>query len=792
MGDVNIDYMNIRAMGRSGIRDIKELYGLKQLINEPTHYGTKPTTIDYIITNSDCIPEHGVKHLNVSDHELIYVVRKKLKQQYTPINTYGRSYKNYNKADFQQLFMDHDWSELDAINDPNEYWSILLNGITSVIQKSCPLKKMVLEDYGDPWITKEIVEVLKDKIRAFLRAKNTKLPEDLTLARQARNAANRMVREAIEEFIKDNLEDNNKDAKKFWEHVNSLLPKKTKNCSISIVDNDDLPINQDKVADFINSYFVTIGEKLAENFDPNDFPDFDQYDNLMDAITTDHNEIRELCRNINTNKSSAIDYTSSRILKDAFLVLVYKVTTCFNLSFTTGIFPDEWKLAKITPLHKGGQKNQINNFRPISLLPLPGKLIEKIVHNRITAYLNANEILNPQQNGFRSNHSTIDTVAKLTDDIALNINNGKCTLATFIDFRKAFEPVNHKILLNKANSLGIRNNTSNWLNSYLDKRKQVVFANGVTSKEGTITCGVPQGSTLGPLLFLVYINDINKDFVNSKIKLFADDTVLYTSSSSTNAARNQLQVDLNILDLWCKQHKLSINTSKTKSILFGTKKFNNNITCTNLAIAGDEITFVSEYKYLGIILDQALSFSKHIKYVHSLAAHKIYMLSKIRSCINQATAIRIYKTKILPYFDQGDILYLDAFYKDVGKLQKLQNRALRICLQANNRYHISNLHHNTRIPLLSDRRTYHLSVYAYSRTKDDEYRDILPIVTRRRNAPLLKSVKSNSKVVDRSAYLQTATLWNNLDIVTRSIENLDDFKVARKKKIMDSIPPLVN
>ena len=215
LGDINIDYMNIRANGRSDIREMEELYGLKQLISEPTRYGNKPTTIDYIITNSDCIRDHGVRHVNLSDHELVYVVRKKLKIKYNTINTYGRSYKNYNPTDFQQLLADHDWSNLDGIEDPTQYWKSLLDGISSEVEKICPLKKMVLRDFGDPWITREIVEVLKDKKRLFLKAKKSKMPEDFKIARNARNSANKMVKSAKEDFIKENLTDNNKDAKKF-------------------------------------------------------------------------------------------------------------------------------------------------------------------------------------------------------------------------------------------------------------------------------------------------------------------------------------------------------------------------------------------------------------------------------------------------------------------------------------------------------------------------------------------------------------------------------------------------
>ena len=167
------------------------------------------------------------------------------------------------------------------------------------------------------------------------------------------------------------------------------------------------------------------------------------------------------------------------------------------------------------------------------------------------------------------------------------------------------------------------------------------------------------------------------------------------------------------------------------------------------------------------------------------------MLSKIRSCIDESTATRIYKTKILPYFDQGDILYLDANLKDTEKLQKLQNRALRICLNVNNKHHTANLHHNTNIPLLRERRAYHISIYAYSRTRTQGYLDILPIATRGRNAPLLKTFKSNSKVVDRSVYLQTATIWNKMDAETRNIDTLENFKSVQKKKLIDSIPPMV-
>ena len=212
---------------------------MKQLIAKPTRYGNKPTTLDYILTNSDCLRDYRVKHLNISDHELVYVVRKKVKTKSNVINTFGRSYKNYDKEAFQQLMNDHDWSQLEGIADPGEYWEILINGITSEIEKLCPLKKIILKDYGDPWISREIVEVLKDKKRLFLKAKRSRLTEDLTAAREARHRANKMVKQGKEDFIMENLEDNRNDAKKFWEHVNNLLPKKSSNCTINLTDSQE-------------------------------------------------------------------------------------------------------------------------------------------------------------------------------------------------------------------------------------------------------------------------------------------------------------------------------------------------------------------------------------------------------------------------------------------------------------------------------------------------------------------------------------------------------------------------
>ena len=194
----------------------------------------------------------------------------------------------------------------------------------------------------------------------------------------------------------------------------------------------------------------------------------------MNNITTNTDEVVKLCHSIESHKSSSIETLSSRLIKDAFLAIPEIITGCFNLSFSQGMFPEKWKVARIVPLFKSGDHTDVNNYRPVSLVPLPGKLIEKIIHTRLFSYLELYDLLNQCQGGFRPGRSTIDTVAEFIDDIMLQINDGNYTLATFIDFRKTFDTVNHKILLRKMDKLGIQGKILAWFAPYLNDRSQCI------------------------------------------------------------------------------------------------------------------------------------------------------------------------------------------------------------------------------------------------------------------------------------------------------------------------------
>ena len=210
-------------------------------------------------------------------------------------------------------------------------------------------------------------------------------------------------------------------------------------------------------------------------------------------------DVAKVVQDINIHKASAIGNLTSRVLKDAFEVLITQLTYLFNLSFIQAEFPKKWKEAQVVPLPKSGDQSNITNFRPVALLPLPGKLIERLVHNQITEYFETHEILLPEQGGFRKGHSTISTVANITDTIRLNMESRKYTVASFIDLSKAFDTVNFHILLSKLKKLGLHQESIRWVHGYLSNRVQRTMANGELSDVEGLSCGVPQGSILGPL-----------------------------------------------------------------------------------------------------------------------------------------------------------------------------------------------------------------------------------------------------------------------------------------------------
>jgi hypothetical protein len=357
----------------------------------------------------------------------------------------------------------------------------------------------------------------------------------------------------------------------------------------------------------------------------------------------------ELSKIIDKLKDCASGWNSipSSVLKSSKNSLTPVLSHIINLSLNQGVFPTELKLANVIPLFKAGDKQSTGNYRPVSLLTTFSKLYERIFYNRLANFLKMQKILFDYQFGFRTNHSTDMALTILIDKVVDALEKGHLMVGIFLDFSKAFDTVNHNILLEKLNRYGVRGVSNDWVRSYLDKRSQFCTYDGTKSETKFISCGVPQGSILGPLLFLIYINDLHHATDKLDIILYADDSNLFLQSKTLSEIETKMNLELPNWVTWLQSNRLSLNVSKTHAMVFGTK---NDILKKELKIKMNGITLdvVNKSKFLGVVIDDQINWKQHILYTSKKTAKAIGIISIARRVFNKATLKQLYYSFVYP------------------------------------------------------------------------------------------------------------------------------------------------
>ena len=379
MGDMNIDVSKNGSAASKDLTERLKSMGIKQLIKQHTRLtDNTQTTIDLIFTNSEHIENSGVININISDHLATFVTRKKRKETKKKVSFEGRSYRHYVVEGFQEELLGKDWVDFYNCVDPNKCWDILYREIISTLDTYCPLRKFHVKEVSQPWINGDALELIRDKDSALARARRTNRKEDWDYAKRQRNRVGAIIQNMRKEFIEEELRMNYNNPQKFWRNLKSVVPgKKQQTDRISLKDNGQAIPDSD-TANYLNTFFAEIGQDLFHNDRTRWFFEGPNSNEYIENCGTSFLQVQELIKSINTNKSSGLDGISSRVLKDAFTVLIPQLVFMFNLLLSSGAFPDEWKVATVVPLYKGGVKSFKGNYRPISLLPTPGKLLERL------------------------------------------------------------------------------------------------------------------------------------------------------------------------------------------------------------------------------------------------------------------------------------------------------------------------------------------------------------------------------------------------------------------------------
>ena len=730
VGDFNLNWLN------SNSDHLKEVCGnlsLTQLITEPTRPNlkdcSKSTLIDLVFSNrTDKIVATGVFDLGDSDHCPIACIRSAKMEKTSSHTVMKRNLKCLNEQAFLNDCMLSNINGSLESTDAQECLDLFVNTFISLVDKHAPYKRLRIKDRIAPWFSHELSTLQNDRNKAWSRARRSDDPQHWLAFRQLRNRCTSAMRKAKSDYYLDLITSSFGNPAQFWKAVNLKKGKTSNSLPAHISVNDCIISGQNEICLAFNKHFADAGHLFdRECLGPHPVDVNINFD--VDAVSecvspVDHTpkfsfrpfsqfEVFEALQSLNPKTSTGEDNLDSFFLKLSAPVITEQLTHIFNLSIITGRVPSVWKSAQVIPLHKGGAKDELNNYRPISKLPCLAKVLESLVNTQLKSYLSKFSILSPHQSGFRANHSTVSAISLVTNDIISALDNKKHCAALFVDLSKAFDTVDHNLLLERLATIGLDRNACDWFRDYLTGRRQCVKSGHAKSEFLSITKGVPQGSILGPVLFTIYINDIVSSLNGCQAHLYADDTVVYCIADSVQLATENLQLSFIALQEALTKLRLVLNASKTKCMLFSRARKTELNKLHISTINGTNIERVSEYKYLGVWLDEKFTFKFHVDNLAAKLRQKIGFLYRNRSNFPLVSRKKVVEAVFLSVLDYGDVIYRHAAASTLKPLDSVYHSALRFITGDKYDTHHCVLYEKVGWPSLVERRNKHWYLFVF-------------------------------------------------------------------------------
>lgn len=796
--NVNINYPNNTSEKSDYYLNTLSALGYISCINAYTRVtDTSKTIIDHMFIPEKLYHEEVrgmVVETSVTDHytEILNIPTASYKPEKTRTTT---TIRKTNYAELNRKLQIEEWAEVYAGGDVNQAYESFLNTYKSHIEACTEqqLRTSANKKIIKPWVTAALLEEMRHRDKLIKQAKSSR---DEGFKQFSKDYAKNVKLKIISQknnYFKQKLLEAGRDLRKTWNVVNRVTNKETVKKPISCINHEGREVkiteNSSLITKLFNEHYLTTGVKLASKINVDKTAQSAYLNRLPrnpNTIYLAPCTINEMLKNINSLKntsSTGVDQIGSACLKQTANHIVKPITHVANMMLETGIFPDKLKKATIIPCFKQGDRREINNYRPISLINTLAKVFEKVIYERIERFAANYKLLSNRQFGFEKNTGTNDAIAEVINEVNKAREKGLFTLLLFIDLQKCFDTIPHRLLIKKMEILGIRGLGGELLKSYITGRTQITKINEFSSEEGAITVGLPQGSLMAPLLFKLYINDLLTLKLYGKLTAFADDTNNLNSAKTREILYREANEDFAQIREWMQWNLLSLNVQKTTFMEIKKNSGNHILDNTQLQIL--DLNKTNTTKYLGITIDDRLVWDEHITVLTSKIRKTFYKFLQLRQVAKNELLRMAYFALVQSHLQYGIIAWGGATQNIIEKLNVAQKRVLKIMLKKPRTFPTQELFQVAKV--LTVNQLYLKEAV----TMTHKNRHKIPSVqhqhdTRYISTNPLQQFNTKMTYTQRQAHYKGIQLYNTMPRETKEITNVHTFRKIAHRFILST------